>query len=124
MILSDLKVGFILHATGPNCGEETNPFMRNVIKEAVEILGFEKGKFAVMTRAEGKVRWMSFQDEYSKNHFLHNVTTAPTEAPREALALEKCLKKMDRLFKRTDGEKVRACLVNIITTTKQRMSLS
>ena len=115
MILSDLKVGFILHATGPNCGEETNPFMRNVVKEAVETLGFEQGKFAVMARAEGQVRWMSFQDRFSKNHFLHNVTTAPTEAPWKALPLEECLKEMHQLFEETDGEKVRACFVNIIS---------
>ena len=88
--------------------------MRNVVKEAVETLGYEPGKFAVMARAEGQVHSMNFQDRFSKNHFLHNVMTAPTEAPWKTLALEECMKEMDQLFKRTDGEKVRACYVNVI----------
>ena len=115
VMLSGLKVGFILHATGPKCEKKTNPFMRNVVKEAVETLGYEPGKFAVMARAEGQVHSMNFQDRFSKKHFLHNVMKAPTEAPWKALALEKCLKEMNQLFKQTDGEKVRAYYVNIIS---------
>ena len=125
VMLSGLKVGFILHATGSNCGEETIPFMRNVVKEAVETLGYEPGKFAVMARAEGQVHSINFQD---KQPFF-KVMTAPTEAPWKALALEKCLKEMDQLFKQTDGEKVRACysMSNLypspsLWVTKQSMS--
>ena len=90
--------------------------MKETVRNVIETLGYERGKFAVIAHDEGNVVSMGFNTNFSKKGFLTNVDTAPRQPPRFPPALQKDLKEANKLF-RTTGFNRTTEKVNIIASS-------
>ena len=91
--------------------------MKETVRNVIETLGYERGKFAVIAHddREGNVVSMGFNTNCSKNCFLTNVDTTPRQPLRFPPALQKDLKEANKLF-RTTGFNRTTEKVNIIAS--------